>query len=79
MKTYIMEIVMGCLGGMNLIGNPKQFMEEIEAGNSRGKPVVGFVGGVLAGTANSLGKIFSTVSNGVSQLSMDYDYQRQRN
>jgi len=25
-KAYIMEIVMGCLGGMNLIGNPKQFM-----------------------------------------------------
>mgnify|MGYP006872435399 CR=1 FL=1 len=41
--------------------------------------MVGFVGGVLAGTANSMSKILSTVSNSVSQLSMDSDYQRQRN
>jgi hypothetical protein len=25
-KTYVMGIIVGCLGGMNLIGNPKQFM-----------------------------------------------------
>jgi len=24
-----MDIIIGCLGGLNLIGNPKQFMEEI--------------------------------------------------
>jgi hypothetical protein len=78
-KMYVMEIIMGCLGGMNLIGNPKQFMEEIEAGRMRGKPVLGLVGGVLAGTANSMSKILSTVSNGVSILSMDYEYQRHRN
>lgn len=45
----------------------------------RGKPVIGFIGGVLAGTANSMSKIISTVSNGVSTLSMDYEFQRQRN
>lgn len=70
---------MGCLGGMNLIGNPKQFLEEIEAGTTRGMPVIGFVGGILAGTANSMSKILSTVSNSVSNLSMDYEFQRQRN
>lgn len=74
-----MDIIVGCLGGLNLIGNPHQFMQEIDAGRMRGKPVIGFVGGVFAGTANSLSKIISTVSNGVSNLSMDYEYQRQRN
>ena len=74
-----MDIIVGCLGGLNLIGNPKQFMEEIEAGTSRGKPIIGFVGGVLAGTTNSMSKILSTVSNSVSQLSMDNEYHRQRN
>lgn len=74
-----MEIIFGCLGGLNLIGNPRQFMDEIEAGRTRGKPLIGFVGGVLAGTANSMSKIISTVSNSVSNLSMDYEYQRQRN
>ena len=62
-KKYVMDIIVGCLGGLNLIGNPKQFMEEIEAGTSRGKPIIGFVGGVLAGTTNSMSKILSTVSN----------------
>jgi succinyl-CoA synthetase alpha subunit len=38
----------------------------------RGKPVLGFMSGVLAGTANSMSKILSTVSNSVSNLSMDY-------
>jgi hypothetical protein len=74
-----MDIVIGCLGGMNLIGNPKQFVEEIEAGASRGMPVIGVIGGVLAGTANSMSKILSTVSNSVSNLTMDYEFQRQRN
>lgn len=78
-KKYVMDIIVGCLGGLNLIGNPKQFMEEIEAGTSRGKPIIGFVGGVLAGTTNSMSKILSTVSNSVSQLSMDNEYHRQRN
>lgn len=73
-----MEIIVGCLGGMNLIGNPKQFVQEIDAGRMRGKPVIGLVGGVLAGTANSMSKILSTVSNSVSNLSMDYEYQRNR-
>lgn len=34
-------------------------------------PVIGFIGGVFAGTTNSMSKIISTVSNSVSQLSMD--------
>lgn len=76
---YVMEIIVGCLGGLNLIGNPKQFVEEIEAGKLKGKPVMGFLGGVLAGTANSMSKILSTVSNGISSLSMDHEYQRHRN
>lgn len=61
---------------MNLIGNPKQFVEEIQAGAVRGKPVIGLFGGILAGTANSISKIISTVSNSVSNLSMDIEYQR---
>ena len=76
---YVMEIIVGCLGGMNLIGNPKQFMDEIEAGRVKGRPVLGFIGGVVAGTANSMSKILSTVSNGISSLSMDSEYQRHRN
>lgn len=28
-KMYIKEVVVGCLGGMNMIGNPKQFVEEL--------------------------------------------------
>lgn len=78
-KMYVMEIIVGCLGGMNLIGNPRQFVEEIQAGNLKGKPVIGFLGGIVAGTANSMSKILSTVSNGISTLSMDPEYQRHRN
>ena len=77
-RMYVMEIIVGCLGGMNLIGNPKQFVEEIEAGKLKGKPVLGFLGGVVAGTANSMSKILSTVSNGISTLSMDHEFQRHR-
>ena len=28
-KMYIIELIVGCLGGLNLIGNPKKFIEEI--------------------------------------------------
>ncbi len=74
-----MDIIIGFLGGLNLIGNPKQFMEEIQAGTSRGKPIVGFIGGIFAGTTNSVNKILSTASNSVSQLSMDVEYHQERN
>lgn len=69
-KMYIIELIVGCLGGLNLIGNPKKFIEEIETGKTKGG-VFGFLRGVLAGTTNSLSLILSTVGNGISSLSMD--------
>ena len=73
------EIIVGCLGGMNMIGNPKQFSEELQAGRLKGWPVLGLVSGVVAGSANSVSKIISTLSNGISELTFDESYQRERN
>ena len=78
-RMYIKEIIVGCLGGMNMIGNPKQFSEEIQAARVKGWPVVGVVKGVVAGSANSISKIISTLSNGISELSFDEQYQKERN
>ena len=78
-KMYMKEIVVGCLGGMNMIGNPQQFSQELQAGRHHGWPVLGLFGGVIAGSANSVSKIITTLSNGISELSFDEDYQKYRN
>lgn len=72
-----MESIAGIALGMNIIGNPKQFAGELQAGKNRGG-VFAFLGGIVAATSNSLSKMIGTVGNGISQLTFDHKYQLDR-
>lgn len=67
---YTMESILGVASGMNLIGNPKQFANEYEAGRNKGG-FFAFFGGIIAGTTNSVSKIIGSIGNGVSELTFD--------
>ena len=69
-------MVGGVLGGLNIIGNPREFVLEIQSSVNRSNPGIirgtgGFFRGVAIGTVNSASKITGVVGNGLSFLSLD--------
>ena len=66
---YVNSATRGLLGGLNIIGNPSQFVNEYRAGKSKG--FFGLIGGVVAGTSNSLSKVIGVAGSGLCELSFD--------
>jgi vacuolar protein sorting-associated protein 13A/C len=71
------------LGGMNIIGNPKEFLMEIRTGadeynNGIVRGTGGLLRGVTAGAANAVSKIMGSIGNGIGSLSQDDQYLTER-
>jgi hypothetical protein len=64
-QMYAMESFVGIASGLNILGNPAQFMSEFEAGRNRGG-VLPFCRSIVAGISNSLSKIIGTIGSGFS-------------
>lgn len=76
-------LAFGALGGMNIIGNPKEFILEIRTGVGRYDSGIvrgtgGLIRGVTAGTANAVSKIMGSLGNGIGSLSLDDHYLNER-
>ena len=74
---YTLEAFVGVASGLNILGNPSQFMSEFEAGRNRGG-VIPVIASMVAGISNSLSKIIGTIGSGFSELTFDREFIRNR-
>ena len=73
----------GVLGGLSILGNPKEFILEIETSVRQSNPGIirgtgGFFKGVAVGAINSVSKITGVMGNGLNLLSLDEKYMEER-
>lgn len=78
-----LSLAFGALGGMNIIGNPKEFFMEVRTGVGQYNSGIirgtgGLLRGVTAGAANAVSKIMGSLGNGIGSLSLDDKYLTER-
>lgn len=78
-----LSLAFSALGGMNIIGNPKEFFMEIKTGVGQYNTGIvrgtgGLLRGVTAGAANAVSKIMGSLGNGIGSLSLDDKYLNER-
>lgn len=78
-----LSLAFSALGGMNIIGNPKEFFMEIKTGVGRYNSGIvrgtgGLLRGVTAGAVNAVSKIMGSLGNGIGSLSLDDKYLTER-